>query len=221
MEGGAAYQWRCADPGITSRYDQPVGTLSWSQQNFSSKILTLKDNIIFILESLTNWSHQVNSRSLLGPCLAVVVYDETWWPMLNVQLSYKLPSSWSILIQYGICPRQFSLLKKFRALVFPRGGYHKEIIVQGIMVPTGVLPNVQSCLIIKWYVMGESVHAPIQRSIYETRWPKHPHFPIYRYKPRSQGPALWPCWKLKTLEILTHLFGQTPHMKSISSLHFP
>ena len=51
--------------------------------------------------------------------------------MLSVHLSYKPPSSWSILFCSGGRPRQFSCLKKFRSLVFPRGGCRKDIIIQG------------------------------------------------------------------------------------------
>ena len=75
-----------------------------------------------ILEILTNRSHQVNSRNLLGPCFTVVLYIETWWQMLNVHLSYKPPISCRILFHSGGCPRQFSHLKTFRALVVPSGG---------------------------------------------------------------------------------------------------
>ena len=49
--------------------------------------------------------------------------------------------------------------------------------------------------------MGVSVHVPRQRnitygqtliwSIYNTRWPKHPHLPILWYKWLPHGPALW------------------------------
>ena len=118
--------------------------------------------------------------------------------MLNVHLSYKSPSSWRILFCLGRYPRQFSCLKKFRDLVFSGGGFHKGIIIQLVMTPTGVLPNVQSLLRRKGDVTGASVHAPIQsnstyvhtvsRSIYETRWPKHPHFPIHRYQWLPLGP---------------------------------
>ena len=48
--------------------------------------------------------------------------------------------------------------------------------------------------------MGASLHATIQRirtyiqkfrrSIYNTRWPEHPHSPIHRYKRHPQGPHL-------------------------------
>ena len=70
-------------------------------------------------------------------------------------------------------------MKKFRALVVSVGGCHEEIIIQGVMAPTGVLPNRHSCLIRKGYITGTYVHAPIQNnslytqmvrlSIYDTR----------------------------------------------------
>ena len=59
-------------------------------------------------------------------------------------------------------PRQFNILEKFRALVVPDGVYRKELIIQGIMACMVVLPNGQSCLKIKGYVTGVSLHAPIQ-----------------------------------------------------------
>ena len=79
-----------------------------------------------------------------------------------VHLGYKPPSSWRILFWSGGRPRKFSSLKKFRSLVVPSGGCRKEIIIQGIMTPTGVLPNGQSCLRRKRDITGESVHSPRQ-----------------------------------------------------------
>ena len=144
--------------------------------------------------------------------------------MFNVHLSYKPPNSWRILFQSGGCPRQFSCLKNFRALVVPNGGCHKGIILQVIMTPTGVLPNVQSCLIIKGDVMGASARAPIQRnsmyvhtvrrSIYKTIRPKHPNFPILRNQRRPQVPASRPCDMLGVSSIIVqvlvfiHVSGQ-------------
>ena len=78
-----------------------------------------------ILSSLTNISHQVDLRSMCGPCLA-----KTGWPMLNVHLRYKPPRSWRILFWSRGPPRQFSLLKNFRSLVVPGGGCRKGIILQ-------------------------------------------------------------------------------------------
>ena len=55
---------------------------------------------------------------------------------------------------------------------------------------------------LKTYCNGAYVHAPIQtnspyiemvrRSIYKTRWLKHPHLIFLPYKKRPQGPAAWP-----------------------------
>ena len=81
--------------------------------------------------------------------------------MLNVHLSYKPTISWRILFQSGGRPRYFSCPKKFSSLVIPRGGCHKGIIIQSIMLPTGVLTNGQSCLRIKGGITGASVHAPM------------------------------------------------------------
>ena len=64
------------DPEITSRSDLPVESSAYPQKRFYENTLTPKDNSSFILASLTNRSHQVNSRSLLGPCFAVVMYNE-------------------------------------------------------------------------------------------------------------------------------------------------
>ena len=99
--------------------------------------------------------------------------------MLNVQLIYKPRSSWRILFWSGGHPSQLSCLKTFRDLVVPGGGRRKGTINQGILMPTGVLPNGQSFLRRKGGVMGASVHVPIQRNskykqmvrwnIYETR----------------------------------------------------
>ena len=119
------------ESGITSQSDQPAGVLACPQQSFSIKLLTPKYDGSFILAILTIRSHQVNSRILLGPCFAVVMYVETWWPMLNFNLSYKPPSSWRILFWSGIHTRKFSCLKNFRVLVVPGGGCHKGIIIQG------------------------------------------------------------------------------------------
>ena len=49
--------------------------------------------------------------------------------MLNVHLSYKPSSSWRILFRSEGYSRQFSRLKKFRALVVPVGGFCKGIII--------------------------------------------------------------------------------------------
>ena len=120
--GDAEYQWIYEDSGLTSQYDQLAGVLAWMHQIFSAKLLTPKDGSSFILASLTSRSHQVNYRILLVPCFTVVVYNETWWPLLNVHLNYKPTNYWRILFWSGGRPMQFSCLKKFRALVVPGGG---------------------------------------------------------------------------------------------------
>ena len=97
-------------------------------------------------------------------------------------------------------PRQFSLLEFFRSLVVPSGGWCKAIILQGNMMPAGVLQNVLFCLRRKGGITVASVHTPIQikspyrqatrRFIYNTICPKHPHSPIRRYKQCPQGPVI-------------------------------
>ena len=124
--------------------------------------------------------------------------------MLNVHLSYKPPSSWRMLFRSGERPGQFSCLKKFRSLMVPSGGFRKWIIIRGILTSLGVLPNGRVWLIIKGGVEGASFCAPRQsnslygqtfrKSIYDTRWPEHPHLPIRRYKQRPQGSNSRPCY---------------------------
>ena len=121
----------CLPPEITQRSNQQVWDLDDLEWSFYANLLTPKVGSSFTLESLTNRSRQINLRSLLSPCFAVVVYNENWWPMFNVHLTYKFPSSWMILFWFGGYPRQFSTLKKFRALVVPGGGFHMGIILQG------------------------------------------------------------------------------------------
>ena len=145
--------------------------------------------------------------------------------MLNVHLIYKPPSFWGVLFRSGGYPSRFSCLKRFRALVVPSRGLRKGVIIQGILTPTGVLPNVQSCLRIKGDVTGSSVHSPIQRnstyiqtvrrSVYETRWPEHPHLPIRQYKRRPLGPASRPCYT-PTLILSTFLRFLLPSSMIIS-----
>ena len=64
------------------------------------------------------------------PCFAVVVYNETWWPMYNVHLSYNPPISWRIMFWSVGIPQAVQLFEKFRALVVPGGGCRKGIIIQ-------------------------------------------------------------------------------------------
>ena len=52
---------------------RPRGALAYPHQIFSTKIQTPKDNSSFALASLTNRSHQVSSRILLGPCFVSCV----------------------------------------------------------------------------------------------------------------------------------------------------
>ena len=108
--------------------------------------------------------------------------------MLNVHLSYKPTSYWRIMFWSGGYPSQFSRLKVFRVLVVSIRGCCKGIIPQGIMTPTRVLTDEQSCLRRKGYVKGAYVHATIEsnsiyvhtvrQSIYETIRTKHLHFLI-------------------------------------------
>ena len=86
----------------------------------------------------------------------------------------------------------------------PGGGCRKGVIIQGIMTPTGVLPNGQSCLGRTVDVTVASVRAPIQRnstyvqmfrqSIYKIIQPEHPQSPIRQYKQCPQGPPSQPCY---------------------------
>ena len=117
-------------PELTSWYDQPLGASAYPQLRSSENIVTPKDNSNFILVSLTNRSHQVNSRSLLVPCFTVVVYDETERQMLNAHLSYKPPSYWRRLFWSGGRHRQFINMKKFRALVVPGGCWLQGVIIK-------------------------------------------------------------------------------------------
>ena len=54
MSGGdAVYQWSREETGLTSRYDQLVGTLELPQKTFYENILTPKDGGRITLASLT------------------------------------------------------------------------------------------------------------------------------------------------------------------------
>ena len=48
-----------------------------------------------------------------------LVYDETWWPILNVSLSCKPTIYWRILFRSGGHPIYFICLKKIGVLVVP------------------------------------------------------------------------------------------------------
>ena len=84
--------------------------------------------------------------------------------MLKVQLNYKPPSSWRILFRSERRPRQFSCLKKFKALVVPGGGCRKGIFLQWRHLTSYLSIIGQSCLRIKKDVTGASVHATTQRN---------------------------------------------------------
>ena len=117
--------------------------------------------------------------------------------MLNIHLSYKPPSSWRILFLSGGCPRKFSRLKKFRDLVVPGLGFRKGIIIQGEAADLRFTCNRPVMPENKMDVTVVSVHAPRKRnnsyvktfrkSIYKTRRPEYPHFPILRYERRPLG----------------------------------
>ena len=196
-------------PDLTSRSDQPVGASDYLHKIFSTKILTPKGVVIFILASLTNRSRQVNYRSMCDPCLVSCVKDKTGWWMFNVHLSYKTPSYWSILFCYGGLPRKFSCLKKFRSLIYPVRVCFKGVIIQGRYLPSGFPVIGQSWLRRKRAVTGKSVHKSRnsnsmyghldRRSIYETRRLEHPHLPIFRDERRPQVPVSQPCCKLMLL----------------------
>ena len=136
----------CLAPELKSRSDQKMWASDYPHWSFSAKLLTPKGGSSFIVEILTNRSHQVNLRSLLIPCFAFVVYNETWWPMFNVHLGYKPPSSWRKLFRYGGYPRQFSRLKKIRSLLVPGGGFCKGTILPGGQQKRSFHLIGQSCL---------------------------------------------------------------------------
>ena len=149
---------------------------------------------------------------MLALYFAVVLYNETWLPMLNVNLSYKPLSSCRILFWSGGYPRQFSHLKNLRALVVPSGCWHKGIILQGMQLNCRfscwrpVIPER------KGGVTGASIHEPRQRNstyvqivrrfIYATRRPEHPHLTIHRNQSRPQGPDSRPyfSWHMRHLQ---------------------
>ena len=154
------------------------------------------------MTSLSKKNHWANLRILLGPFFDVVLYNETWWPMLDLWLRYKPPSSWRILFRSGGYPRKFSPLKMFRALVVPSRGYHK-----GIIIHWGKLKRRFSC---GRPVMNEKkrgcngsvcpctqkveqyVRTGVRQAIYKTRQPEHPHLPIHWYEWCPQGPPSQP-----------------------------
>ena len=186
-------------PDITSRYYKSVGASAYPQWSFSAKLLIPQDKSSFTLVSITNKTHQVNLRSLCSPRFVSFSLDENEWWLLNLHLSYKPPSFWSIMFWSGGNPRYFNHLKRFRYLTYPVVVYFEGIIIQGRQLPSGLPVVVHSWLRRKWGVMGASVHTPIQmyimcvhtvrRSIYDTRRTKHPYSPICWYE-------RCPSWKI-------------------------
>ena len=61
------------DPELASLSDQPVGASSYPQKNLTKNILTPKDTGRFILECLTNGSHQMDLRILYSLCFVSFV----------------------------------------------------------------------------------------------------------------------------------------------------
>ena len=59
-------------PDITSRFGQQKGASSYQEKNFTENMSTPKYGGRFILESMPNGSHQVNTRSLIYPCFTVL-----------------------------------------------------------------------------------------------------------------------------------------------------
>ena len=129
--------------------------------------------------------------------------------MLNVNLSYKPPSSWRILSRPGGCPRQFSCQKLFRSLTDPGGAYRKGVILQGRRLFSGLPVLFKSCLIIIVYIMVADVYAPRQRNspfgqtsrqyIYRTILPEQPHSTIHQWEQFPQVPVSLTCYRLNPI----------------------
>ena len=119
--------------------------------------------------------------------------------MFNVNLSYKPLGYWRIVFWSEGHPSEFSCLEKFRSLVVPSRGCRKGVCIQGIIMPTGVLPNGQLCLYRKGEVTVVYLHAPRKSNItyvqtvrgylYKNIRPKQPHSPIHQYQQLPQRPA--------------------------------
>ena len=132
-----------------------------------------------------------------------------------MHLSHKPTSSWRILFWSGGIPRKFICLKKFRSLTDPRRVYNKGIAVQGKQLPSGLSVIGHLFLRRKWYVIGASVRATRQRnspygkkfrrSIYNTRWPEHPHSLVRRYEQRPQGPTAWTRYNMDIFDIILRM----------------
>ena len=108
-------------PDLTSLSDKLVGVSAYLKWIFFSNLLTPEGRGSFTLESLTNIIQWVNLIIQIIPCFTVVVYNETWWSMLNINLSYKPPSSLRITIRSGGYPRNFSRLKNLGPWWSPAG----------------------------------------------------------------------------------------------------
>ena len=103
----------------------------------------------------------------------------------------------------------------------PSRGRHKGIILQGILTPTGVLPNEQSFLGRQGGVTGSSIHATRQRNstyiymvrryIYNTRRQEHPHFPIRWYERRPQRHVSQPRYTGHLIKIAFLLLTNFPY----------
>ena len=138
-------------------------------------------------------------KNLDRPMFHSCVYNETWWPIPNVRLSYNPTSYWRILFWSGGFPRKFINLKIFRALTDTGRVFCKGVIIKGRQQPSGLPVIGQSWLGGKGDATGASVHAPRQSNvpygqivrwyIYNNRCPEHSHLPIWRYERRPQGPA--------------------------------
>ena len=162
---------------------------AYTQKSFSAKLLTPKYGGSFILVSLISRGHQVNLIILLLPVFFSLVYDETWWSIFNVNLSYKPPSYCSIIFWYLVHPRHFTWPKTFRSLVLPSKGWREGFVIQGRKLNCRISCGMPVVLDKKGGKMGSSFHAPRKSnsmylqafilSIYDTRWPKHLHSSIY------------------------------------------
>ena len=65
------------ESGLTSRSDHPAGIFQCPYQSVSASLINQKDGGSFILASLTNRSHQLNSIIMFSPYFSVVEYNDT------------------------------------------------------------------------------------------------------------------------------------------------
>ena len=221
------------ESGLTSQSDQPSGVLVCPQRSFSEELLTPKDG------SSSSWRvYPIEfTRWILEACADRVSFLKAcvrWNGVTNVDLHliYKPHSYWRILFRSKVCPRQFSCLENFRALVVPVGGFFKGVILQLIMTPIWVLPNVHSFLRRKGGVTGASAHAPRQgnstyiqafrRSIYNTKRPQHTHLPIFQYKRHPQGSPSRPHYSPVQSSVYTFITSYYANYPSTLSMwRFP